>query len=133
MRRFPKVVAGSALALALAVPAGVALADDPPTTAEPSTTQVCTDEERAERWAARDQLRAEITTQLQEEGVTDPVELREELRTRVQVAMEEQFGELPGPLAGGGLGGHRSGPQDGTGPQADRPLDGSGNRWGANR
>jgi hypothetical protein len=25
---------------------------------------------------------------------------------------------------------HRSGPQDGSGPQADRPMDGTGNRWG---
>jgi hypothetical protein len=27
-------------------------------------------------------------------------------------------------------GGHQSGPMDGTGPQADRPLDGTGNQWG---
>lgn len=32
-----------------------------------------------------------------------------------------------------GAGGHRSGPQDGTGPQADRPLDGTGNQFGAGR
>lgn len=31
----------------------------------------------------------------------------------------------------GAAAGHRSGPQDGSGPQADRPLDGTGNRWGS--
>lgn len=30
-----------------------------------------------------------------------------------------------------GMAGHRSGPQDGSGPQADRPMDGTGFRWGA--
>ena len=33
----------------------------------------------------------------------------------------------PGPSSGYQ---HMSGPQDGTGPQADRPLDGTGNQWG---
>ena len=28
--------------------------------------------------------------------------------------------------------GHRSGPQDGTGPRTDRPLDGTGHMWGGN-
>ncbi|MDP2290424.1 MAG: hypothetical protein Q8M22_04505 [Actinomycetota bacterium] len=28
---------------------------------------------------------------------------------------------------------HQSGPMDGTGPQADRPLDGTGNQWGNGR
>jgi hypothetical protein len=26
--------------------------------------------------------------------------------------------------------GHRSGPQDGSGPRADRPMDGTGHKWG---
>lgn len=38
--------------------------------------------------------------------------------------------EVPGP---GNRSEHRSGPTDGSDPQADRALDGTGNRWGGGR
>lgn len=112
MRTFTKGLAAGAVGLAvLLVPGGLALADDSDT----PPTPVCTAEERQDRWETHDRLRAEILDQLRQEGVTDP----DQIRTRLHDAMEEQYGDMPGPQAGMGPGDqgweHRGGPRDGTG------------------
>jgi hypothetical protein len=101
----------------------MALADD----GDPAAgNEVCTSEERQERWETRDRLRADIVAELEAEGVTDPDEVREQLRTRLHEAMEAEYGEMPGPQAGmgpgAGMGAHAG---DGWG-----PGDGSGFRQG---
>jgi hypothetical protein len=104
MRRYTKFFAGGAVAVALMIPAGAAFAqaDDP-------TQPVCTGDQRQEQ----------IHQQLHD-GSQDGQML------------QHRFGqdEATDPGNGTGMAGHRSGPQDGTGPQADRPLDGTGNQWG---
>jgi hypothetical protein len=67
---------------------------------------------------------AAIREQLREEGVTDPDQVRGELRTRVHDAMEQEYGEMPGPQVGMGAG-HEG--WEG----ADGPRDGTGYRHGA--
>lgn len=133
MRKFHKALIAGGMSLAVLVPGGIALAadDSNPTTTAP----VCTAEQRAERWAYRDQVRAQILDQLKQEGVTDPAQVQEQLRTRLHTAMEAKFGEVNGPRAGQGSGGGGSG-RGGMGYRwatGERPMDGSGNRWGANR
>lgn len=118
MRKLHKGLVAGALGVAVLVPTGMAVADTPSTT---TTTPTCTEEQRQERWAARDQLRTQILDQLRQEGVTDPDQVRDQLRTRVHDAMEQKFGEVNGPHAGGGMGfgagggGRHLGPMDGTG------------------
>ena len=119
MRRLRKGLVAGAVGLAVLVPTGLAVAD----TVTPNTTNpVCTAEQRADRWAVRDQLRTQVLDQLRQEGVTDPAQVRDQLRTRVHDAMQQQFGEVNGPNAGarmghggGGGGGQHLGPMDGTG------------------
>jgi hypothetical protein len=117
MRTLTKGLVAGAVGLAVLVPGGFAVADD----GDPSATPVCTAEERQERWETRDRLRAEILDQLREEGVTDPDQIRDQLRTRLHDAMEQEYGEMPGPHAGMGPGDqgwdHRDGQRDGTGYQ----------------
>ena len=115
MRKLTKGFVAGAVGLAVLVPGGFALADDSDT----PQTPVCTAEERQERWETRDRLRAEILDQLREEGVTDPGQIRDQLQTRLHDAMEQRYGEMPGPHAGMASGDqgweHRDGPRDGTG------------------
>jgi hypothetical protein len=115
MRRIHKRLVAGAVGLAVLIPAGLAVAQTPPTDPDP----VCTEEQRQERWAARDELSAQIRDQLEQEGVTDPDQFRDQLRSRLHDAMEDRFGEVNGPHAGGGMrhsdGGHHLGPMDGTG------------------
>jgi hypothetical protein len=124
MRTITKGLVAGAIGLAVLVPGGMALADDgDPAPGEP----VCTTEERQERWETRDRLRTEILAQLEAEGVTDPDQVREQLRTRLHEAMEAQYGEMPGPQAG-------MGPEAGMGPHAGDgrgPGDGRGSRHGS--
>jgi hypothetical protein len=122
MRKLHKGLVVGAVGLAVLVPTGIAVAQEQPTTTNPT----CTEEQREERWAARDQLRTEIRDQLEQEGVTDRDQLRDQLRTRLHDAMDEQFGEVNGPQAGGGMGYGGSGRQLG-------PMDGTGYGRGANR
>lgn len=135
MRKLHQGLVAGAVGLAVLVPTGLAVAATPPTNPDP----VCTEDQRAERWAVRDQLRAEILAQLQEEGVTDPDQLRDQLRDRLHQAMEDRFGELGGPQAGGGMGsgGMGSGGMGpgGMGPGGRQlgPMDGTGYGRGANR
>lgn len=116
MRKLHKALIAGALGLAVLVPTGMAVADTPST----PTTAICTEEQRQEHWAVRDQLRTQILDQLQQEGITDPDQVRDQLRTRLHDGMEQQFGEVNGPHAGGGMGhgaagGRHLGPMDGTG------------------
>ncbi|WP_116999385.1 hypothetical protein [Desertimonas flava] len=101
MRKLHKALVAGTVAAAILVPVGLAVAQSSP----PEPNPICTDEQREEHWAVRDQLRAEILDQLEQEGVTDPDELRDELRTRLHDAMEDNFGEIMGPHAGSGMGG----------------------------
>jgi hypothetical protein len=116
MRTLTKGLAAGAVGLAvLLIPGGFALADDSDT----HPTPVCTAEQRQERWETHDRLRAEILDQLREEGVNDPDQIRDQLRTRLHDAMEEHYGDMPGPQAGMGAGDqggeYHGGPRDGTG------------------
>lgn len=111
MRKLQKGLVAGAVGLAVLVPTGIAVAQTPTTTPNP----ICTEEQREERWAARDQLRDQIRAQLEQEGVTDAAQLREEMRIRVHAAMEDKFGEVNGPHAGGMGGGRHAGPMDGSG------------------
>lgn len=122
MGKTHKRLAAGAVGLAVLIPTGLAVAQTPPTDPDP----VCTEEQRHERWAARDELRAEIRDQLEQEGVTDPDQFRDQLRTRLHEAMEDRFGEVNGPHAGGGMPDGRVGRQHG-------PMDGTGMGHGANR
>lgn len=125
MRRFHKALIAGGMSLAVLVPGGMALAAD-----TSSTAPACTVEQRADRWAYRDQVRAQILDQLRQEGVTDPAQVQEQLRTRLHSAMEAKFGEVNGPRAGHGSGSGGMGYRWSTG---DRPMDGSGNGRGAAR
>lgn len=120
MQKLHKSLVAGALGLAILIPAGMAVADTPSAT----TTPICTEEQREERWAARDQLRTQILDQLRQEGVTEPDEVRDQLRTRLHDAMEDEFGAVNGPHAGGGMGYGGSGRHLG-------PMDGNGNGRGA--
>lgn len=115
MRKLHKGLIAGAVGLAVLVPTGITVAQTP----TPTTNPICTEEQREERWAVRDQLRAEIRDQLEQEGVTDPDQVRDQVRTRLHDAMEDRFGQINGPQAGGGMGygggGRRLGPMDGTG------------------
>lgn len=126
MRKLRKGLIAGAVGLAVLVPSGMAVAD----AVTPSgNTPVCTAEQRAEHWAVRDQLRTQILDQLRQEGVTDPAQILDQLRTRLHDAMEEKFGEVNGPNAGGGAG---YGAGYGAGGRHAGPMDGSGNRFGPN-
>jgi hypothetical protein len=109
MRKLHKGVLAGTVGLALLVPGGVALADE--TSTDP--TPICTQDQRQDRLAVRDELRTQLLDQIRQEGVTDPAQVRDLLRTRLHEAMEARYGELPGPHAGpnGGM----YGPADGTG------------------
>jgi hypothetical protein len=122
MRKLHKALVAGTAGAAILVPAGLAIAQVSP----PEPNPICTDEQREEHWAARDQLRAEILDQLEQEGVTDPDELRDELRTRLHDAMEDRFGEVMGPHAGSGMGGR-------GGDQPLGPMHGAGHGWRAGR
>lgn len=117
MKKFRRGLIAGAVGLAVLVPTGVAVAE---TVTPPDDTPVCTAEARAERWAARDELRPQILEQLRQEGVTDPAQVRDQLRTRLHDGMEQRFGEVNGPHAAGGGGRHAG------------PMDGAGNRFGQN-
>lgn len=99
MRKYTKVFAGGAIAVALLIPASSAFAEDD------STQPICTGDQRQEQ----------VQQHLQD-------------GSQVGQMAQHQYGqdEATNP----GMAGHRSGPQDGSGPQADRPLDRTGNRWG---
>ena len=114
MRTLTKGLVAAAIGAAVLVPASAALADEPTPT---PTAPYCTEEQREERLAERDQLRTEILAQLEQEGVTDPAEVAEQLRTRLHTALEEEFGPLAGPRAGfgAGPGGLAVGAGDGAG------------------
>ena len=117
MRKLHKGLVAGALGLAVLVPSGMAVANTPSAT---TTTTICTEEQRQEHWAVRDQLRAQILDQLRKEGITEPDQVRDQLHTRLHDAMEQRFGEVNGLHAGGGMGygaggGRHLGPMDGTG------------------
>lgn len=109
MRTLTKGLAAGAVGLAVLVPAGAAFADDGDTS--PPRNPVCTEDQYQERQETRDRLRADILNQLSEDGVTDPDQIRDQLRTRLHDAMEEEYGDMPGPQAGRGPEaiGHRHG------------------------
>jgi hypothetical protein len=102
--------------LAVLVPGGFALADDGD---DRFPTPICTTDERQDHKETRDRLRAEILDQLREEGVTDPNQIRDELHTRLHDAMEDEYGDMPGPHTGIAEGHpdreHHGGPHDGSG------------------
>jgi hypothetical protein len=91
MRTLIKGLAAGAVGLAVLVPGGIALADDN----DPSPAPVCTADQREERQETRDRLRAEILDQLRQEGITDPDQVRDQLRTRLHDAMEQEYGRCP--------------------------------------
>lgn len=125
MRTITKGLLAGAVGLAVVVPAGVALAADDPGDGRP----LCTSEERQARMETHEQRRQEILAQLEDEGITDPDQVREELRTRLHAAMEEEYGDMPGPYQGE-MPGSMAGPHEGDmpGPQAGmHPL---GDGWG---
>ena len=113
MRKLHKGLLTGAVGLAVLIPTGLTVAQAPP----PDPAPVCTDEQREGHWAAHDELRAEIREQLEQEGVTDPDEFREQLRIRLHEAMQDRFGEFDAPHHGGDMrfGGRHHGPMDGTG------------------
>lgn len=128
MRTITKGLLAGAVGLAVVVPAGVALAaDGDPGDGRP----VCTSEERHERRETHEQQREQILAQLEDEGITDPDRVREELRTRLHTAMDEAYGDMPGPHDG-----QMPGPQAGPGPhdgQMPGPRTGMhplGDGWG---
>ena len=109
MRTLHKGLLAGTMGLALLVPGGVALADETTTSPAPA----CTADQRQDRMAVRDELRTQILDQIRQEGVTDPAQVRDLLRTRLHDAMESQFGGMNGPHAG--MNGSGAGPADGTG------------------
>jgi hypothetical protein len=115
MRTLTKALTAGAIGLAVLVPGGLALADD----SDPSPAPVCTAEQRHDHQETRDRLRAEILDQLRDEGVTDPDQIRDQLQTRLHDAMEQRYGDMPGPHEGMGPGdqgeAHDNGAYDGTG------------------
>jgi len=119
MRTLTKALTAGAIGLAVLVPGGLALADD----GDPSPAPVCTAEQRQDRQETRDRLRAEILDQLREEGVTDADELRDQLQARLHDAMEQRYGDMPGPHEGMGPGDqnrpHHNGTGYGRGPMGD--------------
>jgi hypothetical protein len=119
MRTLTKALTAGAIGLAVLVPGGFALADD----GDPSPAPVCTTEQRQDHQETRDRLRAEILDQLRDEGVTDPDQIRDQLQTRLHDAMEQRYGEMPGPHQGMGPGhqseAHHNGTGHGHGPMGD--------------
>jgi hypothetical protein len=115
MRTITKGLLAGAVGLAVIIPAGVALAaDDDRGDGRPG----CTSEERQARMETHEQQREEILAQLEDEGITDPDQVREELRTRLHAAMEAEYGDMPGPMADmpGPHDGEMPGPMAGMGP-----------------
>lgn len=100
MRRWHKVLAASGVALAVLVPSGVALAATTDPGNGPAVTRTCTGDHRM-------------------------LQLRDGTGFRYTAP----DGSTVEPGAGHGQQ-HMSGPQDGTGPRADRPMDGTGFQWG---
>lgn len=102
MRRWQKALAATGVALALLVPSGVAVAaaTDPGAGNAPAVTRTCT-------------------------GDHQMLQLRDGTGWRHSVSN----GSSVQPGSGNGQQ-HMSGPQDGTGPRADRPMDGTGFQWG---
>lgn len=114
MRTLTKGLIAGAVGLAVLVPGGLALADDGDPA--PSPAPVCTADQRQDHQETRDRLRTEILDQLEVEGVTDPDQIRDQLRTRLHDAMEERYGDMPGPHEDMGHGDgweHRQGPMAG--------------------
>lgn len=101
MRRWHKALAAGGVALALLVPSGVALAAA--TDPGPANTPAVT------RTCTGDHQMLQLRDGTGWRHVADG--------TTVQ------------PGSGNGQQ-HMSGPQDGTGPRADRPMDGTGHQWG---
>jgi hypothetical protein len=128
MRKLHKALIAGGMSMAVLVPGGVALAAD----SSPTPAASCSPQQRAERWAYRDQVRTQILDQLKQEGVTDPAQVQEQLRTRLHDAMGAKFGEVNG-RAAGNQGAVRGGGMNYRWSTGDRPMDGTGNRWGANQ
>jgi hypothetical protein len=97
MKKFRRGLIAGAVGLAVLVPTGVAVAE---TVAPADNPPICTAEERAERWAVRDELRTQALERLRQEGVTDPAQVHDQLRLRLHDGMEQRFGEMNGPHAG---------------------------------
>ena len=99
MRRWQKVLAASGVALAVLVPSGAALAATTNTGSGPAVTRTCNGDQQMLH--LRDGSGWRHTTA---DGTT---------------------------VQSGSGSGHQymSGPRDGSGPQADRPLDGTGLQW----
>ena len=111
MRKLHKGLLAGTVGLALLVPGGVALADD--TTTDP--TPICTQDQRQDRLALRDELRTQILDQIRQEGVTDPAQVRDLLRARLHEEMEVS-GVMPGPGPSHvAMNANGNGPADGTG------------------
>ena len=110
MKRSSKTLVGGALVIGSLAPAGVAAAAPrhAPGAAPQATAQSTGDQTR---------LRLQDCT-------------RDQTRLRLQDGSAKTA--VPNSPVPGRSDGHQhmSGPQDGTGPQADRPLDGTGNQWG---
>jgi hypothetical protein len=107
MRTLTKVIVAGAVGLAVLVPGGLALADD----GDQDPAPVCTAEQRQDHRETRDRLRAEILDQLRDDGLTDP----DQLQTRLHDAMEQRYGDMPGPHEGMGPGDQGEAHHDGTG------------------
>ncbi len=101
MRRWHKGLAAAGVAVALLVPSGVALAATTQAGHGPADTTTCAGDHQMQQ--LRDGSGWRHTTA---DGST--------------VGFGHGYGHQ-----------HMSGPQDGTGPQADRPMDGTGNQWGS--
>lgn len=99
MRRWRKALVAGGLGLAVLVPSGVALAGTTPAGAA-TTQKTCT-------------------------GNHDQLRLRDGTGPRHATMAADKSAAAH---AGSGYQ-HKSGPQDGTGPQANPPRDGTGNQW----
>ena len=134
MKKWPKTLVGGALVIGSLVPASVVSAAPrhAPATPSQATTQCSGDQTRLRLHDCTcDQNRVRL-----QDGTRDQTRLRLHDCTCDQnrVRLQDGTGKVavpnspsPGPSSGYQ---HMSGPQDGTGPQADRPLDGTGNQWG---
>ena len=101
MRRWHKALAAGGVALAVLVPSGVALA----ATTDPGAANT----PAVTRTCTGDQQMLQMRDGTGWRHTAD--------------SSTVQPGSGPGYQ-------HMSGPQDGTGPRADRPMDGSGHQWG---
>lgn len=102
MRRWRKGLVVSVMAAGVLVPGGVAVAATTGTTGSPTTTTapVCNGDHQMLR-------------------LHDGTGWRHTTADGTMMTVQPGAGYQ-----------HRSGPQDGTGPMADRPMDGTGQQWG---